>query len=217
MCANTVASPKPKKPTRIIIADDHRIVAQGVERILEEHHQVIAVVDDGITLLDHVHKLDPDVVIADVDMPRCGGLDVLKRLRAENNQTLFILLTMHAEPALAASAMRNGANGYVLKITAGEDLLDAVEQVLSGSIYVTPSLGARFLRSNARNIQSLTTKQCAVLRLVDQGLRSKQIASELGLSVRTVEAHKYTMMQMFGVHSALEMVKKAEELGVLLC
>lgn len=200
-----------------MIADDHRIVAEGIEHILADDYELLAVVADGHALVDTVRRLKPDVVIADINMPTCSGLDALKQLRSENNKTPFILLTMHAEPALASSAMRSGASGYVLKMSAGEDLLDAIQQVLAGSTYVTPSLGARFLCSNARDIQNLTTKQCAVLRLVGRGLRSKQIAAELGLSVRTVEAHKYTMMQMFGVHSTLEMVRKAEELGVLHC
>ncbi|WP_240732343.1 response regulator [Dyella terrae] len=192
-------------------------MAEGIEHILAEDYELLAVVSDGYALIDTVRRLEPDVVIADINMPGCSGLDALKQLRSENNRTPFILLTMHAEPALASSAMRSGASGYVLKMSAGEDLIDAIQQVLAGSTYVTPSLGARFLCSNARDIQNLTTKQCAVLRLVGKGLRSKQIAAELGLSVRTVEAHKYTMMQMFGVHSTLEMVRKAEELGVLHC
>ncbi|TBR39515.1 response regulator transcription factor [Dyella terrae] len=209
--------PAGKAAPRVVIADDHRIVAEGIEHILAEDYELLAVVSDGYALIDTVRRLEPDVVIADINMPGCSGLDALKQLRSENNRTPFILLTMHAEPALASSAMRSGASGYVLKMSAGEDLIDAIQQVLAGSTYVTPSLGARFLCSNARDIQNLTTKQCAVLRLVGKGLRSKQIAAELGLSVRTVEAHKYTMMQMFGVHSTLEMVRKAEELGVLHC
>ncbi|WP_430390051.1 response regulator transcription factor [Dyella sp. 20L07] len=191
-------------------------MAQGIELILSDDYDLLAVVGDGDALLDIVHKLQPDIVIADINMPGCSGLDALKKLRSEGDNTPFILLTMHAEPALASTAMRSGASGYVLKISAGEDLLDAMQQVLAGSTYVTPSLGARIL-SYARNLQSLTAKQAAVLQLVAKGLRSKRIASELGLSVRTVEAHKYTMMQMFGVHSTLEMVRKAEEIGVLRC
>jgi DNA-binding NarL/FixJ family response regulator len=122
---------------------------------------------------------------------------------------------MHAEPALAAAAMRAGANGYVLKYAAGKDLLTAVRQVLSGGVYVTPSLGARYLSSQLQEIHNLTAKQREVLRLVGRGLRSKQIAADLGLSVRTVEAHKYTMMQILGVHSTLELVRRSEELGLL--
>jgi DNA-binding NarL/FixJ family response regulator len=111
--------------------------------------------------------------------------------------------------------MRAGANGYVLKYAAGKDLVTAVRQVLAGGVYVTPSLGARYLSSQLQEIHNLTAKQREVLRLVGRGLRSKQIAADLGLSVRTVEAHKYTMMQILGVHSTLELVRRSEELGLL--
>jgi len=148
-------------------------------------------------------------------MPGMSGLDVLKQLRSEGSRVPFIFLTMHAEPALAAAAMRAGANGYVLKYAAGKDLVTAVRQVLAGGVYVTPSLGARYLSSQLQEIHNLTAKQREVLRLVGRGLRSKQIAADLGLSVRTVEAHKYTMMQILGVHSTLELVRRSEELGLL--
>ncbi|HEV7489746.1 MAG TPA: response regulator transcription factor [Rhodanobacteraceae bacterium] len=200
---------------RLVIADDHCMVAEGIERILVEDFELLAVAGDGDALLSAVRRLKPDLVISDISMPGQSGLDVLKELRAEGSSIPFIFLTMHAEPALAAAAMRAGANGYVLKYAAGKDLMTAVRQVLAGGVYVTPSLGARYLGSQLQEIHNLTTKQREVLRLVGRGLRSKQIAAQLGLSVRTVEAHKYTMMQILGVHSTLELVRRSEELGLL--
>lgn len=198
-----------------MIADDHGMVAEGIERILIDDFDLLEVAGDGDALLNMVRTLQPDLVVSDISMPGRSGLDVLKELRAEGSRVPFIFLTMHAEPALAAAAMRAGCNGYVLKYAAGKDLITAVRQVLAGGVYVTPSLGARYLGTQLQEIHNLTAKQREVLRLVGRGLRSKQIASELGLSVRTVEAHKYTMMQILGVHSTLELVRRSEELGLL--
>jgi DNA-binding NarL/FixJ family response regulator len=209
------AAPRKKKAPRLVIADDHCMVAEGIERILGDEFELLEIASDGEALFDAVRRLDPDVVISDISMPGMSGLDVLKRLRSEGSDVPVIFLTMHAEPALAAAAMRAGANGYVLKYAAGKDLVLAVRQVLAGGVYVTPSLGARYLSSQLQDIHKLTAKQREVLRMVGRGLRSKQIAADLGLSVRTVEAHKYTMMQILGVHSTLELVRRSEELGLL--
>jgi DNA-binding NarL/FixJ family response regulator len=199
---------------RIVFADDHRMVAEGITRLLEGRYDLAAMAQDGHSLLAHVRSDDPDLVLSDINMPGCNGLDVLKVLRAEGNKVPFVFLTMHAEPGLAAAAMRAGASGYVLKLAAGEELLMALHQVLHGRSYVTPSLGAHYLRGQVGALHDLTPKQREVLRLVGTGLRSKQIAAQLGLSVRTVEAHKYTIMQILDVHSTLELVRRSEELGL---
>ncbi|UPG91417.1 response regulator transcription factor [Luteibacter aegosomaticola] len=200
---------------RVVYADDHRMVAEGIERLLAGTCELIGISQDGPGLLDLVHNERPDLILSDVNMPGGSGLDVLKTLRGEGNRTPFVFLTMHAEPALAATAMRAGANGYVLKESAGEELLTALRHVFAGSTYVTPSLGTRYLYADTLGMQELTPKQLEVLRLVGAGLRSRQIAERLGLSVRTVEAHKYTIMQILDVHSTLELVRRAEDLGLL--
>lgn len=200
---------------RLVMADDHGIVAEGIRRLLVDELDVLEIASDGAALLAAVRRRRPDLVISDVSMPGMSGLDALKTLRAEGSRVPFIFLTMHGEPALAATAMRAGANGYVLKHAAARDLLAAVRQVLAGGVYVTPSLGARYLSGQLHAVHTITAKQHEVLRLVGRGFRSKQIAADLGLSVRTVEAHKYTMMQILGVHSTLALVRRAEELGLL--
>lgn len=200
---------------RVVYADDHRMVAEGIERLLGDICELIGISQDGPGLLDLVRNKKPDLILSDVNMPGGSGLDVLKTLRNEGNRTPFVFLTMHAEPALAATAMRAGANGYVLKESAGEELLTALRHVLAGSTYVTPSLGTRYLHADTLGMQELTPKQLEVLRMVGAGMRSRQIAERLGLSVRTVEAHKYTIMQILDVHSTLELVRRAEDLGLL--
>jgi DNA-binding NarL/FixJ family response regulator len=200
---------------RLIIADDHRMVAEGVQHILDEDFDLQDIVADGEALIDAVQRLQPDLVVADINMPRCNGMDALKRLRQAGYDTRFVFLTMHMEPALAVAALRAGARGYILKNSAGEDLRNAAQQVMAGGTYVTPALGARYISGQMTDMRNLTSKQLQVLRLVGEGLRSKQIALQLGLSVRTVEAHKYTMMQVLGVHSTLELVRRAQDLGLL--
>ncbi|WP_246058762.1 response regulator [Luteibacter pinisoli] len=200
---------------RVVYADDHRMVAEGIERLLDGICELVAITQDGPGLLDSIREKRPDLILSDVNMPGGSGLDVLKTLRAEGDRTPFVFLTMHAEPALAATAMRAGANGYVLKVSAGEELLTALRHVFAGSTYVTPSLGTHYLHADTLGMQELTPKQLEVLRLVGAGMRSRHIADRLGLSVRTVEAHKYTIMQILDVHTTLELVRRAEDLGLL--
>lgn len=199
----------------LIIADDHRMVAEGVQHILDEDFNLLDIVADGDALVEAVRRHEPDLVVADINMPRCNGMDALKRLRQQGSTARFVFLTMHMEPALAVAALRAGASGYILKNSAGEDLRNAALQVMTGGTYVTPTLGARYISGQLTDMRNLTGKQLQVLRLVGEGMRSKQIALKLGLSVRTVEAHKYTMMQVLGVHSTLELVRRAEDLGLL--
>ena len=215
MHTNSARSPRVSVKPKLIIADDHRMVAEGVQHILDEDFDLLDIVADGDALVDAVQRLQPDLVVADINMPRCNGMDALKRLRQAGFDTRFVFLTMHMEPALAVAALRAGARGYILKNSAGEDLRNAAQQVMAGATYVTPALGARYISGQMTDMRNLTSKQLQVLRLVGEGLRSKQIALQLGLSVRTVEAHKYTMMQVLGVHSTLELVRRAQDLGLL--
>lgn len=200
---------------RLVIADDHRLVAEAVHHILEDDFALAGIVADGDALVDAVLRWRPDLVVADITMPRCTGMDALKRLREAGVETRFVFLTMHMEPALAVAALRTGARGYVFKNAAGEELRQAAQQVMAGGTYVTPALGAGYTSDAINDARKLTAKQLQVLRLVGEGLRSKQVALQLGLSVRTVEAHKYTMMQVLGVHSTLELVRRAEDLGLM--
>lgn len=198
-----------------VIADDHRVVAEGVRELVATHFRQTRLVGSGDELVSTLLADPPDVVIADIEMPGLSGLDALRQARDAGSRVPFVILTMHSEPMIAASVMEAGANAYVLKSAAGDELLSAIEDVMQGRTYVTPSLGARSLGARIHQLNRMTPKQKQILSLVGQGLRTKQIAAELGLSVRTVEAHKYSIMQILGVHSTMEMVKRAEEQGLL--
>jgi DNA-binding NarL/FixJ family response regulator len=201
---------------RVLVADSHGIVAEGLVRLLSDAFDVVAVAHDGDALLEAAHRLSVDVILSEVTMPRQSGLAVLRQLRAEGSRVRFVFVTSHGEPAVAAAAMKAGANGYVLKASAGRQLIAALASVLEGGSYITPALAAECLGNAETQRRQLTEKQQRVLRSLGTGLSSKQVAHEMGLSVRTIEAHKYAMMQIMHVNSTFALVKRAEELGLLI-
>lgn len=196
---------------RLLVADDHRVVAQGVERLLLECFEHVDIVQSGEAVVEWVLAERADLVIADISMPGISGIEAMRRVH-----TPFIFLTMHGDCRVAAEAIRCGASGYLLKSSAGEELVRAIHEVQAGRTYVTPTLAGPTIFASEQNVDcNLTEKQRRILGYVAQGLRSKQIAYELGISVRTVESHKYAIMQQLGVHGTVELVRKAEQLGLL--
>lgn len=200
---------------RLVVADDHVLVAQGIERLLLECFQSVELVSSGEALIDSVRREQPDVVITDISMAGVSGIDAMKSLRQEGCMTPFVFLTMHADSMVAAEAVKAGASGYILKSSAGEELVRAIREVVAGRTYITPTLAVHAIISSVRQHYNLTDKQQRILQFVAKGLRSKQIAYELGVSVRTVESHKYAIMQELGVHGTVELVRKAELEGLI--
>ncbi|MEN4937502.1 response regulator transcription factor [Stenotrophomonas sp. TWI809] len=199
----------------VVLADDHTLVAQGIERLLMNSFESIVLVSDGEKLIETVERDPPDVVVADISMPGISGIDAMKEILERGCRVPFVFLTMHDEPSLAAGAIRAGARGFVLKSAAGEELIFAIKEVLNGNTYVSASVAAQAIIHGSTTQYIPTDKQLRVLELLALGLRAKQIAHKLGLSVRTVESHKYAMMQELGVHGTIELVRKAEALGVV--
>jgi DNA-binding NarL/FixJ family response regulator len=200
----------------VLIADDHAIVKEGLVRLVAEHDfDVVGAVGDGHELMAAAKRLRPDVIVTDVSMPGLSGLDVLTRLKSEHVDSKVIVLTMHHDGELAARAMRAGASGFLLKQSAGEELLTAMHQALQGRVYLTPALTREVIERMAAPPEEaepqLTSRQLEVLRLILDGRRMKEIAATLRLSARTVETHKYQMMQVLGVESTAELVKYAIE------
>ncbi len=199
----------------VLVADDHTIVLEGLVSLLKEEFDVVGAVGDGQLLLDSARRLRPDVIVTDISMPGLSGLDVLPRLKAEPFDSKIIVLTMHHDAELATRAMRAGASGFLLKDSASEELVTAIRQALRGHIYLTPPLTRAVMdRMTAPASQSelpLTTRQREILRLIVEGRRMKEIADVLQLSTRTVENHKYEMMQALGIHSTAELVRYAIE------
>jgi DNA-binding NarL/FixJ family response regulator len=203
--------------TTILLADDHAILRDGLARLLTAHgYIVVGSVGDGEALLEKARELRPDVIVTDISMPAGpSGLDVVARLKTEKIASKVIVLTMHNDPALAMRATRDGASGYLLKDSAGEELVTAIEQALLGRVYLTAALTKgvmdRLSTGPDDTAAELTDRQRDVLRLIVEGRRMKEIAAALDLSTRTVETHKYEMMRVLGVGSTAELVRYAIE------
>jgi DNA-binding NarL/FixJ family response regulator len=188
---------------------------EGLVSLLKEEFDVVGAVGSGQMLLDAAKRLRPDVVVTDISMPGLSGLDVLPRLKAEHVDTRVIVLTMHNDAELATRALRAGASGFLLKQSAGEELVTAIHEALLGHVYLTPAVTKEVMVRMAAPAGDgqvrLTTRQRDVLRLIVEGRRMKEIAGVLQLSTRTVETHKYEMMQALGLHSTAELVRYAIE------
>ena len=205
------------RQTTVLIADDHAIVKEGLVSLLEAHDfDVVGAVGDGQMLLDAARRLRPDVIVTDLTMPILSGLEVLVLLKAERIESKVVVLTMHNDGEHVTQALRAGASGFLLKESAGEELVSAIHQALEGRVYLTPAVTQAVMdrmvaAGDSRSEPELTSRQCDVLRLIVKGQRMKEIAAVLHLSTRTVETHKYDMMQVLGVHSTAELVRYAIE------
>jgi DNA-binding NarL/FixJ family response regulator len=197
----------------VMLADDHVVFTDGVVRLLEGRFDVVGTVADGGQLVEAATRLRPDVIIMDISMPTLSGLEVLRRLKAQHDQSRVVFLTMHADAKLAAEALRAGAKGFVLKQSSGEELVLALDAVTQGRTYLTPALTEEVLALMAGTtdpaVVELTARQAEVLRMIVNGLRMKEIATDLDLSPRTVETIKYEMMRVLNVHSTAELVRYA--------
>ena len=205
---------------RIILADDHTIVREGVALLLPSDMELVATASNGRELVELTRRLRPDVVVADLTMPEMGGLDALRAIRREGLETRFIILTVHIDPVIAAEALQAGALGYVVKHAAGEELVQALRMAVAGRSYLTPLLSGEVVRRLAKGIadpgEDLTPRQREVLRLLAEGRRVKEIASELGISVRTVETHKYEVMHLLEMDNTVDLVKYAIRHGMVV-
>src|SRR5262249_35817521 len=207
---------------RVLLAADHTIVAEGLRSLLEGEFEFVGAVSDGRALLDAAQKLKPDVIVADISMPLLNGLDAARQLKRDGVTAKIIFLTMHADVQLAAEAFRAGAAGYLVKQSAGEELITAIHEVVKGRAYISPLITRGVLNflmdaTRGRERQSLkrTPRQREVLQLVAEGRTMKEIASILNISVRTVESHKYEMMEALGVQTNAELVQYAIKIGVV--
>ena len=206
-----------KRRTKVLLADDHAIVAEGLATLLKDHFDLLETVGDGSALIDAARKLRPDVIVTDIAMPVLSGLEALRRLKATRNEAKVIFLTMHADAQLATEAFRAGASGYVLKQSAGEELIAAIQEVLKGRTYLTPLITKNVIANLTESTPptvKLTPRQREVLRLIAEGRRMKEIGAILELSTRTVESHKYEMMRALGVQSTAELVRYAIQIGL---
>lgn len=196
--------------SRVLIADDHSVVAEGLRSLLEKKYEVVGIVPDGRELLVQAPELKPDVIVLDIGMPLLNGLDAADRLLSSLPQIKFVFLTMNDDPNLAAAALKLGAVGYVLKHTAASELLKAVSEVLQGRSYVTAKLRAEnwaVRKARARDFsKELTRRQQEVVQLLAEGRPMKEVAAILKVSAKTVMFHKYRIMQSFNLKNNADLV-----------
>jgi DNA-binding NarL/FixJ family response regulator len=206
--------------TRIILADDHILVRQGLKSLLERHgFQVVAEASDGQELLKAVASLTPDVAIVDISMPVLNGLDAVRELRKASAKTKPIILTRHDEDQYVTEALRAGVKGYVLKNQAANDLVHAIHQVCRGGIYLSPSISRAVVDAYLSKTQfapdPLSPRERQVVQLIGEGKSTREIATLLGVSVKTAESHRSRLMQKLDIHETASLVRYAIRRGLV--
>ncbi len=199
--------------TRVLLADDHAVVAEGLEALLQSSFELVAVVHDGRSLVDAADRLHPDVIVTDISMPLLNGIDAIRQIRERRPGARIVVLTMHREIELAVDAFRAGAAGFVLKVSPGEELIAAIREVAQGGAYVTPLLTkdliSLLVEAREQSSPSLTARQREVLQLIAEGRTMKEVAGVLNISPRTAESHKYEIMRILNVDTTAGLVQYA--------
>ena len=211
------------RKARLLLADDHAIILDGLTRLLEPEFEVVGKAEDGRAMLEMSARLKPDVIIADISMPLLSGIEAVRQLRKKDSRTKVIILSMHADVELASEALRLGASGYVLKHSAAESLSKAIHEVLKGGTYVSPRISVDVLstvqqtssRHSERPAVVLTQREREVLQLVSEGRTIRGIANILDIAGRTVVFHKSNLMDKLGLRTTAELTRYAFQSGLL--
>jgi two-component system, NarL family, response regulator NreC len=207
-------------PIRVVLADDHVLVRQGIKSLLErEGMQVLAEASDGQEAVRQVEKHNPDVAIMDIGMPLLNGMDAVRALGRSAPKTKPVLLTQHDEDQYVSEALEAGVKGYVLKSQVANDLVTAIRQVLRGDVYLSPGIAsavmAAYRTKSDRPANPLTARERQVLQLIAEGKSTKEIASILGVSVKTAESHRSRLMQKLDIHETASLVRYAVKRGLV--
>jgi DNA-binding NarL/FixJ family response regulator len=207
-------------PIRIVLADDHVLVRQGLKSLLErEGFQVVAEASDGQEALSHVESLQPDIAVMDISMPTLNGLNAAREISRASPKTKTILLTQHDESQYIREALEAGVKGYVLKSQVASDLLLAIRQVSRGQVYLSPGVSSAVMEAyNSKSETSknpLTARERQVLQLIAEGKSTKDVASLLGISVKTAESHRTRLMQKLDIHETASLVLYAVRHGIV--
>jgi two-component system response regulator NreC len=211
-------------PTRILIADDHGLIRAGLRALLQDvpDLEVVGEAGDGITVLKQAAELKPDIVLMDVSMPGLSGIEATSQLREICPQTRVLALTVHEDEGMLRKMLRAGASGYIIKRAIESDLLQAIQVVSQGYIYIHPSLTSALVQDLSplqRPVESsheaLTPRETDVLLLLARGYTNRQIASELNLSARTIEGYRASLVSKLGMKSRVELMNYVEEQGLL--
>jgi DNA-binding NarL/FixJ family response regulator len=210
-----------KRRPRILLADDHTMLLDAFQRLLEPRCEIVGTAGDGRALIDLAASTRPDVIVLDISMPGLNGMDACTQLRRKMPGIRLVFLTVNEDPDIAAEAIRLGASGYLLKSSASAELFTAIEQALAGKTYITPlvtkglPLGVFLGQAVKPGVEKLTERQREVLQLLAEGRAMKEVADLLHVSARTVAFHKYTIMEHLGLKTSAELVQYALEHGML--
>jgi RNA polymerase sigma factor (sigma-70 family) len=202
---------------RVLIADDHSILLAGLRRLVEDSYEVVGTVEDGRALVAAAEKLKPDVIVLDISMPLLNGLDAARQIKKSVPDAKLLFLTMHASPTYATEAFKAGASGYLLKQSAASELQQAIQAVLNGQTYLTPAITKPILDTILeqpkaqirKSLADLTSRQREVLQLVGEGKSTKEAATIMNVSVKTIEFHKARLMEQLDLHSTAALIKFA--------
>jgi DNA-binding NarL/FixJ family response regulator len=209
------------KRGRILLADDHALILEGFRTILGPHYDIVGTVTDGISLVDVALESKPDLIILDVTMPLLNGIKAAGQIRKKLPGVKFLFVTMHSSPAYLQAAFKVGATGFVLKSSAREEILDAVEKVMKGRVYITPGVGGESLEQfpdlgkPAVNAKSLTAREWEILQLVAQGHSNKETGYLLQISAKTVAFHRENIKNKLGLRSTAELTQYAIQEGLI--
>ena len=205
---------------RIVLADDHVLVRQSLKSLLErEGFQVVAEASDGQQAVRDVASLQPDVAIMDISMPTVNGLNAAREMSRSSPKTKTILLTQHDESQYIREALEVGVKGYVLKNQVANDLLVAIQQVTRGQVYLSPGVSSAVIEAyqskSEKSKNPLTLRERQVLQLIAEGKSTKDVASLLGVSVKTAESHRTRLMQKLDIHETASLVLYAVRHGIV--
>jgi DNA-binding NarL/FixJ family response regulator len=210
------------KHIRVLLADDHKIVLDGLRSLLEDDFELVGTVEDGRALVSAAEQLRPDVIVVDVSMPLLNGIEAVRQIKEHNPRIHVVFLTMHPDVTYAVRAFEVGASGYVLKHSAASDLITAIREAHRGRTYVSPVIAGELmekLKQEASREQEparkLSPRQREVLQLFAEGYSAKEIATMLNISPRTVEFHKYRIMEALAVKTSAELVQYAIKHGIV--
>lgn len=208
--------------TKVLLADDHRIVLEGLKNLLETDYDVIGMVEDGYELVKEAMLLKPDVIITDISMPSLNGIDAIRQILKEGLNSKVIFLTMHNDAMYAKEVLEMGASGFVLKHSAMSELSFAVQEALRGNTHISPAISQELLHlckedkdGNKGLFGGLSLRQREVLQQLAEGKSAKEVAGMLNISTRTVEFHKYSIMQQLEIKTSVELVHFAIKHGIV--
>jgi DNA-binding NarL/FixJ family response regulator len=206
---------------RVLLADDHTMLLEAFQRLLAPTCNVVGAVADGRALLEAAPRLKPDVIVLDISMPLLNGMDACRQLQPRLPKTKWVFLTVNEDPDMAVEAFRLGGLGYLLKSSAASELFLAIEKAMRGEPYITPQLSKGvplgvFLTRTARSpAGGLSPRQREVVQLLAEGRLMKEVAGLLGVTLRTVAFHKYSIMKQLGIKSSAELIQYAVQHGLV--